>query len=1095
MTVGPGTRVGHYVIEAPLGAGGMGEVYRAHDPRLGRDVALKLLRAEVANDQTRLERFTREARAVAALNHPHIVTIYSTEEADGVRFMTMELLEGQSLDQLIPAQGLPLARFLELAVPITDALKAAHQKQITHRDLKPANVMVSVDGRVKVLDFGLATAPAKAGALNASVDRPGSSPADQLTIASPQITTPGMIVGTMPYMSPEQVEGKVLDDRSDLFSLGVMFYEMLTGMRPFAGESPPQLMSSILRDAPRDINEIRGDVPDALGRLVARCLEKRPDERVQTARDVYNELRHLQRSADSGPLRRASSGTATAAVNAESLRMVVKPFAAQGGRDAEALASGLTDDITLGLARFPYLAVATRASTNPERSGRAGIAARYVVEGSVRMSADRVRIGAQLIDTEQGVHLWTDTYNRDLAATDVLTLQDDVVDRVVATVGDVHGVLMQSMTRSLRATPTRDAPLDELHLRYWRYHRQHAPDEHAALRDVLEALIAREPNRATAWTALAHLYCHEVAFGFNVRAQSLRRARQAVTRALDLEAANQHAWEALAITCFFEHDRDGFVDAVDRAMALNPRNTSTAAMLGSLLAHMGQHERGLQITARAMDLNPQHPRWYHFTYFVTHYDRGQYADALRAARKVNLPAHLWSHFAIAVSCGQLGRADEARDRPGGVIRAGTSIRRCRRGSRSGRKSTVEVVRRSRRTRPGRISQGARVGGRADRRAVDSLTTVGFGETCRPGRAHDAGERCVGTTALIGGGAALRRPERSERPGMVLRRNGRGDHQHAGASLGPEGDCAHFRVCFQRPERAKSSHCRGSRRDVGLEGSVRRVAQRIRVSAQLVRAHDGAQLWSERYDRDLADVFAVQDDIASCITRELRGQLVPGKDVVRVRTPNVAAYEAYLMGKHHVWNFRSDWYEKGLEQYEGAIALDPDYGLPYLGLAELFHIHASTRGESSRASASRIRPVVEQALRCDDAPAEAHAWRGVLAAAYEYDWAEAARRFDAAMATRPVVPRIRHLYGYFYLRFIGKASEAVEEHRRALRDGDPLSLITRVGLVMSLMSAREHEEQVRESQRLRELAPDFHAHVQSAHVQCRPTAAGRGTFVR
>jgi serine/threonine-protein kinase len=371
--------------------------------------------------------------------------------------------------------------------------------------------MVSVDGRVKVLDFGLATAPAKAGALGTGVDRPGSSPADQLTIASPQITTPGMIVGTMPYMSPEQVEGKVLDDRSDLFSLGVMFYEMLTGMRPFAGESPPQLMSSILRDAPRDINEIRGDVPDALGRLVARCLEKRPDERVQTARDVYNELRHLQRSADSGPLRRASSGTATAAVSAESLRMVVKPFAAQGGRDAEALASGLTDDITLGLARFPYLAVATRASTNPERSGRAGIAASYVVEGSVRMSADRVRIGAQLIDTEQGVHLWTDTYNRDLAATDVLTLQDDVVDRVVATVGDVHGVLMQSMTRSLRATPTRDAPLDELHLRYWRYHRQHAPDDRCA-QDVLEALIAREPNRATAWAALAQRIA-KVAFG------------------------------------------------------------------------------------------------------------------------------------------------------------------------------------------------------------------------------------------------------------------------------------------------------------------------------------------------------------------------------------------------------------------------------------------------------------------------------------------------------------------------------------------------------------------------------------------------------
>lgn len=206
----------------------MGEVYRAHDPRLGRDVALKVLPAEMASDPLRLERFTREARAIAALNHPHIVTIYSTEEADGVRFLTMELVDGQPLDALIPQTGLPLTRFLELAMPLADAIHAAHQKQITHRDLKPANVMVASDGRLKVLDFNLASAPVYAH------ERDGFSAADLAT--APQVTTPGTVIGTMPYMSPEQVEGKQLDHRTDLFTLGVMFYEMLVGTRPFTGD-------------------------------------------------------------------------------------------------------------------------------------------------------------------------------------------------------------------------------------------------------------------------------------------------------------------------------------------------------------------------------------------------------------------------------------------------------------------------------------------------------------------------------------------------------------------------------------------------------------------------------------------------------------------------------------------------------------------------------------------------------------------------------------------------------------------------------------------------------------------------------------------
>ena len=246
----------HYRITAKIGAGGMGDVYRAHDSKLGREVALKVLPVEMASDPQRLERFQREARAVAALNHSNIVTIYSVEEADGVHFLTMELVQGRSLDGLIPENGFTPERLLELAGPIAEALSQAHQRGITHRDLKPANVMVSEEGLVKVLDFGLAK-------LNES----GSESNLTQLATEALLTQDGMVLGTLPYMSPEQVEGKPVDHRSDIFSLGILFYEMATGVRPFGGDSRAALMSAILKDTPSTLVESRRDLPRQLSTM------------------------------------------------------------------------------------------------------------------------------------------------------------------------------------------------------------------------------------------------------------------------------------------------------------------------------------------------------------------------------------------------------------------------------------------------------------------------------------------------------------------------------------------------------------------------------------------------------------------------------------------------------------------------------------------------------------------------------------------------------------------------------------------------------------------------------------------------------------
>ncbi len=282
MALTSGTKLGPYEIQSPLGAGGMGEVYRATDTKLGRDVALKVLPAEMARDPARLARFRREAKSLAQLDHPNIVTIYSVEESEGVHFLTMQLVEGRALDHVIPAGGLPIEQIVEIARALGDAMAAAHEKGIVHRDLKPANVMVSKDGRVKVLDFGLAK------------DVRVANPADT-TLTSTNQTQAGVVMGTPAYMSPEQTSGRPLDHRTDIFSLGVMLHEMSTGRRPFEGASSAELISAILRDTPPSVTDVRPDLPDHLAHIIRRCLEKDPRDRVQTARDVSNEFRDLAR--------------------------------------------------------------------------------------------------------------------------------------------------------------------------------------------------------------------------------------------------------------------------------------------------------------------------------------------------------------------------------------------------------------------------------------------------------------------------------------------------------------------------------------------------------------------------------------------------------------------------------------------------------------------------------------------------------------------------------------------------------------------------------------------------------------------------------
>ncbi len=651
-----GRTLAHYRITAAIGAGGMGQVYRATDSRLGREVALKVLPEELAGNPEMIERFRREARAVAALNHPNIVTLYSVEEADGVHFLTMELVKGESLDRLIPAEGLDTARILDVASGLAGALTAAHDRGIIHRDLKPANVMMTDDGSVKVLDFGLA----KFQETESSLVNP-----DAPTAA---MTSAGVVMGTRPYMSPEQVQGRALDHRTDIFSLGVLLYEVSTGKRPFHGTSNADLFASILRDPVPPLTDTRSDLPADLSRVVRRCLEKDPRHRIQTARDVGNELRDAARPISRGPAPdivssakplSPSGGTAN-----DGFWVMVLPFKSGGG-DLQALAEGLSEEVVTGLSRFSYLRVISRGATARLASGATDvrlvakeIGARYVMEGSLRQAGSRVRVAVQLTDAATGTHLWAETYDRPFAPEDLFALQDDLVPRIVSTCADHFGVLARAISEAVRSRPAAEITPYEALMRGFGYHFRLSPTEHAEARDVLERAVERAPDNADCWAMLSWVYSHEHAHGFNPRPGSLDRALAAARRAVDLVPTNHLAQQALGVALFFRKERAACLSAAEQAIALNPLDGSNEAFF--LITFSGDWERGCALIRRAMDRNPHHPGWYRLILSINEYRKGSYREAAEEIVRANLPEGVWKGMTLAAIHARLRDMEGAR---------------------------------------------------------------------------------------------------------------------------------------------------------------------------------------------------------------------------------------------------------------------------------------------------------------------------------------------------------------------------------------------------------------------------------------------------
>jgi serine/threonine protein kinase/Tfp pilus assembly protein PilF len=644
----PGFRLGSYEIVSLLGAGGMGDVYRARDPKLGREVALKVLPPEMAADLDRLKRFQREARAVAAINHPHIVTIHSVEEADGKHFLTMELVEGAALSQLIPREGMPLDKFFELAISVCDALAAAHEKGIVHRDLKPSNIMVDNRGRVKILDFGLA----KVGGIADGLDQTSSPQCATYDVNSDSQTRDGTLIGTLLYMSPEQVQRRSVGPRSDLFSLGAVLYEMIVGQPPFSGQGFAALTSSILKTSPPSVTQLRTDVPLGLEKILEKCLAKDPRDRYATARGLLEAIQELRYKITFSQPIQADTPVQHSIAVLPFTNMSIDP-------ESEFFADGITEEIINALAQIQQLRVAARSSAFSFKGKHVDLRivgerlnVRSVLSGSVRRVGGSLRITAQLQDVADGCQLWSEKYDGDVK--DVFAIQDEIarsiVDRLKIT---LEGDRLQSLVKA--GTTHLEAYQFYVKGRAFLYRRGGAIPQAA---DSFERAVRLDPEYALAWAGLADSLTVIGYLGFARPNACLPKAMESARRAVALDSTLAETHAALAMAALMgAWDKAEAEREFLRALELNPKYLQARAWYAYFYLQLaeGRLEEGVAHAKLALQSDPLSSYANGMVGFTCSC-AGRYEEAVKASeRAIEIdPESLVARYALhlALHCGR-----------------------------------------------------------------------------------------------------------------------------------------------------------------------------------------------------------------------------------------------------------------------------------------------------------------------------------------------------------------------------------------------------------------------------------------------------------
>jgi serine/threonine protein kinase/tetratricopeptide (TPR) repeat protein len=655
----------------------MGVVYKARDPRLQRFVALKVLPADRSADPVRRARFLREARAAATLNHPHIVTVHDIASEGGLDFIVMEHLCGRPLGHVIPDRGLPVAEALRIGIQVADALAAAHAAGVVHRDLKPANVVISEDGRAKVLDFGLATLES-----------------EEARGAPERLTRDGAVVGTIAYMSPEQSLGQPADARSDMFSFGVVLYEMLAGAPPFKGRSTAEHFHMLHYASPPPLRTVRPSVPEAVERVVAKALERQPEARFSDMRALERELRRLAAEVASVP--RGDSGdvdreaptldpdaptlarplapglSRPPAPGSERASIAVLPFASLSADPDDAYtAAGIASEIIVALGGVPDLRVASELASFRFRGPdlelqeiARTLRARYVLTGSLRRAGDRMRVLATLTDAEGGAQIWSKAYDRQLA--DLFAVQEEIAQAIVGATGGQ--IIRADAERASRSSPE--------HLDAWGLlHRAYHFWNHAFSREGLEEALAQarraielDPSYAAAHAFLGLYLIERVIHVLTAQVEEERaEALRAADKAVELAPRDPNVLENAGLVWYHCSQHERSVGALRRAVEIAPFNLVAWGYLALSLGVGGDDaevEEARRILDRLLETTPDHPSvpyWYYFEAAVAS-RQGRADEAADCARRtVELqPYFFLAGVMLANALGSLGRVEEAR---------------------------------------------------------------------------------------------------------------------------------------------------------------------------------------------------------------------------------------------------------------------------------------------------------------------------------------------------------------------------------------------------------------------------------------------------
>lgn len=588
MSLTPGMRIGPYEIVAPLGAGGMGEVFRANDPRLDRQVALKILPPRVANDPERMQRFEREARVASRLNHRNVVTIYDIGSDKGIAFIAMELVEGESLRERLVRGRMSIAEASGFASQIADAVAAAHAAFVIHRDLKPENIVLTAEGTAKVLDFGLAKVGSDAPTPNSNI--PTQAVATRI----------GQILGTVGYMAPEQARGQPADERSDLFAFGAIVYEMLSGRRAFRGDSMVDILTAIASPEAVDLSPLPRETPRELEELIRLCLEKNPARRLSSAHDLSVRLGELIRSpAKAEPKARTKRKKAIDSV-------AVLPFG-NAGRDPDDayLSDGITESIIQALSELPKLQVMAAstvfryAGTDPLEAGRA-LGVRAVLTGRLTRSGNALRVQAELVETATGFRIWGDVYDRQLS--DLLSVQDAIAREIC---DRLRFKLAGAERNRVAKRQTTNPEAYEAYLKGRFFWNKWTPDGMRMAIGFYERAIAVDPEYAIAWAGIADSYGVLGGIKAVAPAEAFPRAKSAALRALELDPRLADAHASLGyVRRFFDWDWPAAEVAFRESVRLNPSYATGHRWYGQFLSGMGRYDPAIEQVLHALALDP-----------------------------------------------------------------------------------------------------------------------------------------------------------------------------------------------------------------------------------------------------------------------------------------------------------------------------------------------------------------------------------------------------------------------------------------------------------------------------------------------------------